>query len=471
MNTLAVPFFATDEVWNFMLQLCIISVGLLAGNIVRTKVSFMQKSLIPTALIGGALLLIFKAIYTDLFGWEDLIDKHTMEVITYHALGLGFVALALKNNKVESKSSTMKVIETGTLTASTYIIQGIVGLLVTIPMFYFGKQIFYAAGLLLPMGYGQGPGQALNFGTIYMDRAAEQGIIFPGKDFGLSIAAMGFVIGCVVGVIYLNILKKKGKIKISEIQEKQRNRLSDYESENEIPDTESVDKMSIQIGLVLFTYLLVYLFNHTLQSFDLGTFGEKTLMPLMWGFNFLLGTLFGIMIKGIMKSLQRAKIMKREYINNYLLNRISGLFFDVMIVAGTTAIDFREFKGFAMPFLLVCILGAIATFWFIMKVCKHIYPNYVYEGFFSMFGMLTGTASNGMILLREIDPKFETPAANNLVLQSLPAVALGFPVLLLVSYAPQGFNAALITLGILIAVFIIFNLFLFRKKIFKKHKQ
>lgn len=468
---LAVPFFATGEVWNVMLQLCIISVGLLAGNIVRTKVSFMQKSLIPTALIGGALLLIFKAIYTDLFGWVDLIDKHTMEVITYHALGLGFVALALKNNKVESKSSTMKVIETGTLTASTYIIQGIVGLLVTIPMFYFGKQIFYAAGLLLPMGYGQGPGQALNFGTIYMDRAAEQGIIFPGKDFGLSIAAMGFVIGCVVGVIYLNILKKKGKIKISEIQEKQRNKLSDYESENEIPDTESVDKMSIQIGLVLFTYLLVYLFNHTLQSFDLGTFGEKTLMPLMWGFNFLLGTLFGIMIKGIMKSLQRAKIMKREYINNYLLNRISGFFFDVMIVAGTIAIDFREFKGFALPFILVCIVGAIATFWYILKVCKHLYPNYVYESFFSMFGMLTGTASNGMILLREIDPKFETPAANNLVLQSLPAVALGFPVLLLVSYAPQGFDATLLTLGILVLVFIIFNLFLFRKKIFKKHKQ
>lgn len=471
MNMLAVPFFATGEVWNVMLQLCIISVGLLAGNIVRTKVSFMQKSLIPTALIGGALLLIFKAIYTDLFGWVDLIDKHTMEVITYHALGLGFVALALKNNKVESKSSTMKVIETGTLTASTYIIQGIVGLLVTIPMFYFGKQIFYAAGLLLPMGYGQGPGQALNFGTIYMDRAAEQGIIFPGKDFGLSIAAMGFVIGCVVGVIYLNILKKKGKIKISEIQEKQRNKLSDYESENEIPDTESVDKMSIQIGLVLFTYLLVYLFNHTLQSFDLGTFGEKTLMPLMWGFNFLLGTLFGIMIKGIMKSLQRAKIMKREYINNYLLNRISGFFFDVMIVAGTIAIDFREFKGFALPFILVCIVGAIATFWYILKVCKHLYPNYVYESFFSMFGMLTGTASNGMILLREIDPKFETPAANNLVLQSLPAVALGFPVLLLVSYAPQGFDATLLTLGILVLVFIIFNLFLFRKKIFKKHKQ
>ena len=470
MNTLAVPFFATDPVWEFMLQLCIIAVGLLAGNIVRTKVPFMQKSLIPSALIGGALILIFRWLYSDVLGWEDLINKSTMEIITYHALGLGFVALALKNNKVESKSSTMKVIETGTLTASTYIIQGIVGLLVTIPMFYFGKKIFYAAGLLLPMGYGQGPGQALNFGTIYMDRAAEQGIAFPGKDFGLSIAAMGFVIGCVVGVIYLNILKRKGKINISEIKEKQMNKLSDYESENEIPDTESVDKLSIQICLVLFTYLLVYLFNHFLQTLDLGNFGEKTLMPLMWGFNFLLGTLFGIMIKGIIKVLRRTQIMKREYINNYLLNRISGFFFDIMIVAGTAAINFSEFKGFALPYTLVCTLGAIATFWFVLKVCKHLYPNYVYEGFFSMFGMLTGTASNGMILLREIDPKFETPAANNLVLQSLPAVALGFPVLLLVSLAPQGFTQALITLGILIVVFIIFNLFMFRKKIFKKKK-
>ena len=470
MNILAVPFFATDQVWSVMLQLCIIAVGLLAGNILRTKVPFMQKSLIPSALIGGALILIFRWLYSDVLGWEDLINKSTMEIITYHALGLGFVALALKNNKVESKSSTMKVVETGTLTASTYIIQGIVGLLVTIPMFYFGKQIFYAAGLLLPMGYGQGPGQALNFGTIYMDRAAEQDIAFPGKDFGLSIAAMGFIIGCVVGVIYLNILKKKGKIKIAEIKEKQMNKLSDYEGENEIPDTESVDKLSIQFCLILFTYLLVYLFNHFLQTLDLGNFGEKTLMPLMWGFNFLLGTLFGIMIKGIMNGLKRANIMKREYINNYLLNRISGFFFDIMIVAGTAAINFTEFKGFVLPYILVCTLGAIATFWFVLKVCKHLYPNYTYEGFFSMFGMLTGTASNGMILLREIDPKFETPAANNLDLQSLPAVALGFPVLLLVSLAPQGFTQALITLGILIVVFIIFNLFLFRKKVFKKKK-
>ena len=29
------------------------------------------------------------------------------------------------------------------------------------------KELFYASGLLLPMGYGQGTGQALNIGNVF----------------------------------------------------------------------------------------------------------------------------------------------------------------------------------------------------------------------------------------------------------------------------------------------------------------
>ena len=85
--------------------------------------------------------------------------------------------------------------------------------------------------------------------------------------------------------------------------------------------------------------------------------------------------------------------------------------------------------------------------------------------------MLTGTASNGMILLREIDPKFETPAANNLVLQTLSAIVLGFPVLLLVGYAPQSTTATFITLGILIVFWAALTIFMLRTKIFKRKKK
>ena len=76
-----------------------------------------------------------------------------------------------------------------------------------------------------------------------------------------------------------------------------------------------------------------------------------------------------------------------------------------------------------------------------------------------------------MILLREIDPKFETPAANNLVLQSLVAVVLGFPILLLMGYAPQSLKATLITLGILIVFWAALTIFMLRTKIFKKKRK
>lgn len=464
MENYVITSFATPETWSWLLQFCIIAIGLLAGNILRRKVPFLKKSLIPSALLGGALLLCLKAIP----GMDNIVHKQSMEIITYHALGLGFVALALKNNKIESKSSTMTVIETGTLTASTYLIQAIVGLAATILMFHFGKIIFYASGLLLPMGYGQGPGQALNFGTIYSGQAKLQGIDFAGADFGLSIAAIGFIVGSVIGVIYLNILRKKGIISVQEMEERQTNTLDDYQSEGEIPDSESIDKFSIQICLVLLVYFMVYLFVNSIQKMDLGDFGTNTLKPMLWGFNFLFGTLFGVIVKWGMNKFKKVKLVSREYVNNYLLNRISGFCFDIMIVAGTAAISFKNLSDFILPLIIVCLLGAIATFWYLNAASKHLYPGYKYEGFLSMFGMLTGTASNGMILLREIDPKFETPAANNLVLQTFPAIVLGFPIMLILGYAPQSFTASLITLVILFVLFIIMTGFIFRKKIFKK---
>ena len=467
-NTEVMTSFATPEAWSWLLQFCIIAIGLLAGNILRRKVPFLRKSLIPSALLGGALLLCLKAIPGMK---ENIVDKQAMEIITYHALGLGFVALALKNNKIESKSSTMTVIETGTLTASTYLIQAMVGVGATILLYHFGKVIFYASGLLLPMGYGQGPGQALNFGTIYHGQAQLQGIDFAGADFGLSIAAIGFIVGSVIGVIYLNVLRRRGIISVQEMEERQTNTLDDYQSEDEIPDSESIDKFSIQICLVLFVYFLVYLFVNSIQKMELGDFGTNTLKPMLWGFNFLFGTLFGVIAKALINKFKKVKLMSREYTNNYLLNRISGFCFDVMIVAGTAAISFNDLREFIFPLILVCVLGALATFLYLKAAAKHLYPTYVNEGFLSMFGMLTGTASNGMILLREIDPKFETPAANNLVLQTFPAIILGFPIMLILGYAPQSFQASVITLIVVTVLFIIMAGFIFRKKIFKRRKK
>ena len=464
-----VTTFSTMSAWAWLVQFFIIATALLVANVIRVKFKFMSRSLIPTALIAGLLILLLKLIP----GFNNFINKPSMEIMTYHALGLGFVALALKNNKIESRSSTMKVTETGAVTAATYVIQGIIGLAITIPLFLWwnSKDFFYTSGLLLPMGFGQGPGQALNFGKIYEGWAMQGGRGFSGADFGLSIAAIGFLVGSIIGVIYMNYLRRKGKLKAQNTAAKEVYTLKDYESENEIPNTESVDKLSIQVCLVLFVYFLVFLLMYGIENSNLGDFGTKTLKPLVWGFNFLWGTLFGVLVKNVLNLFKKVKFMQREYINNYMLNRISGCCFDIMIVAGTAAISFENLRNIWLPLIIVCTLGAIGTFWFVRKCTKHLYPTYEYEGFFSMFGMLTGTASNGMILLREIDPKFETPASNNLVLQTIPAIVFGFPILLLMGFAPQSMHNTWLTLFILIGIELLFCLFIFRTKIFKQRKQ
>jgi ESS family glutamate:Na+ symporter len=85
-----------------------------------------------------------------------------------------------------------------------------------------------------------------------------------------------------------------------------------------------------------------------------------------------------------------------------------------------------------------------------------------------MYGMLTGTASTGIILLREVDGNFDTPAADNLVYQNFPAIVFGFPMLLLATLAP---TQPYLTLGIFVAFFAVMNVILFRSLIFKRKKK
>jgi ESS family glutamate:Na+ symporter len=82
--------------------------------------------------------------------------------------------------------------------------------------------------------------------------------------------------------------------------------------------------------------------------------------------------------------------------------------------------------------------------------------------------MLTGTASTGIILLREIDGEFKTPAADNMVYQNFPAIVFGFPLMLLATLAPV---RPWLTMIILVAFFAVMNVILFRSKIFRRKKK
>jgi ESS family glutamate:Na+ symporter len=156
--------------------------------------------------------------------------------------------------------------------------------------------------------------------------------------------------------------------------------------------------------------------------------------------------------------------MTRQYQNNYLLARIAGYSFDLMIVTGICTINFEKLAGLWLPFIIMCIAGTVVILFYLKWICKKLYTDYYYEGFISMFGMMTGVISSGVLLLREADPKFETPAVNNMVLGSSFAIGFGFPMLILIGLAPRSDTTALITLVCCIAYFIILLLYLLLAK-------
>lgn len=451
------------SVWRILIQIGIIFIAILVGNTLRRKIKIVRNSLLPASVIAGIIIFILMFIPKV----KEFIDTSFMEALTYHCLGLGFIALTMKSGVKSKDKNKFAVLDTGITTVNGYLVQGIIGLGLTIVLsLTLFKDLFFAAGLLLPMGFGQGTGQALNIGNVFATFGFSN-----GPSFGLAIAAIGFLVACIVGVIYLNILRKKGKLELQEKRIADNKLDTNIYAEDEAPLSESVDKLTIQFGFVVGIYIITYLLIlglSTLSTTYLGNFGVKTVKPLLWGFNFLFGSVVAIVTKMVVNKLREKKIMTHTYINSYMMNRISGLFFDVMIVAGIAAIDWQNLKGLLWPLIIICTVGGVATFLYLKLVAKKIFPDYEHEMFFSMFGMLTGTASTGMILLREIDPNYETPAANNLVLQQVPAIAFGAPLLLLMSFAAESLTNSLIVFGIMCVMFIIYNIIVFRKYIFKK---
>ena len=87
----------------------------------------------------------------------------------------------------------------------------------------------------------------------------------------------------------------------------------------------------------------------------------------------------------------------------------------------------------------------------------------------AFYGLETGTIANGMILLREIDSNFKSPAGDDLVLGSSAAIILGLPLLLLIAQAPRPGNlwwAALVILVyfLLLVVYMIKDIWLKKQK-------
>ena len=448
--------------WGFFNLMAVLLASLLLAHMLKRMIPWLEKSLVPTSVLGGLILLGVSVVYNSVTG-QEMFDtvlfagKGTayLEMLTYHMLALGFTASALKTNEGKiTKERATEIFNTGITTVCTYLLQALVGMIICIIAAFFIEDLLEAAGILLALGYGQGTGQAMNYGSIYENDWGFVG----GKSFGLTVAAMGFLSASIGGVIHLNILKHKGKIKLDKGSGKENEAV---ERENEIPMQESIDKFTIQVALIVFAYLIAFLLMYGLGQLLPG------MKSTIYGFNFFLGVIAATILKAVIDFLNKKKIIHRYYTNNFLLTRATNFFFDIMVAAGIAAIRMDIVGKYWLVLLILGVVGLVLTYVYNYFIARKLFPQYAEQQFMAMYGMLTGTASTGVILLREIDGDFKTPVADNLVYQNFPAMVFGFPILLLATMGP---DKPYMTLAIIAVFFVVMNLVLFRSFIFKKKK-
>jgi len=451
-----------SSVWSFIVSVAILFVMILFANFLIRVIKPLRKLLIPAPVLGGFILLGILLIFDKVFDIV-LIKPAMMELLTYHGLGLGCAAMALKtSDKSKSKHAQRDIFRSSLVTTSGYLIQAVTGLAISLLLYFIIQSCFFS-GMLVPMGYGQGPGQAYNWGHTY---EASWGFT-DGTSFGLTVSAMGFVVCSIGGVIYLNIMRRKGSPKVSQklgdADVIEKISLDELVGKNDIPMTDSMDKMSVQLGAAFAAYSIAYFITYGLSTVcDLSGIGlmKDTVKPLLWGFNFIFSTISGTVIKIVINSLHKKQIIKKTYLNNNMLDRVSGFMFDIMIVASIGAINLSAFRNpeFILPLLLMCITAAVVTYLYVNHVCKRLFLTYNDESFLALYGMLTGVVGTGIILLRQIDPSFKTRAANNLIYQTLWTCLMGFPLLLFMGFVPRSIVWGFITLGVNISMFIVFYL-------------
>ena len=457
--------FWDSSVWGPFNLMAVLLCALLAASLIKKNVKILRESLIPTSVLGGSLLLIISGIYklcTGLHMFESNFyggsGSTVLEIITYHALALGFIASTFTDSKnTLGKERQVEIFNTGITTVSSYMIQAIGGMGFTMLLSKFMKDIFPVSGVLLCFGFGQGTGQALNYGNIY---ETQYGFI-GGNSFGLTIAAFGFLCASFGGVFYLSYLRRSGKVN-TVIERNKTVQTEKNANDDIVPVFESMDTLSVQLAFVMGAYLITYLIMLLLGNLLPG------LKAVIYGFNFLLGVLAATVTKSFIYKLYDKKILKKKYMNTFLMTRIRNFFFDLMVVAGIAAIQLNALGNYLWVLILLGVLGLCGTYMYNHFVAKVLFKNYSQEQFLGMFGMLCGTASTGIILLREVDPDFNSPVADNMVYQNFPAILFGFPLMILATMAPE---KPMMSFGILVGYFIVLNIILFRSKIFKRKNK
>lgn len=346
----------------------------------------------PAAITGGLLgLLGGPAVLAVL-----PLDIPLLEAGVYHALGLVFVCLGLKS----TEPGTARDAPSMGLAISTMVtLQTVLGIALAV-----GMGLHTGFGLLLPLGFEQGPGQALALG-----KAWEASGLVDGGQLGLIIAAIGFVWSIAVGVPLALYGRHKGWV------------TTPPPRPTSVPGAEHGSSLTPTLAAVAMVYGGTWCICAGLAHL---LAGMPDIAAMVWGFHFFFGAMLATLVRTVSTGLGIRMSDDRH------LSLVSSSIVDVATVAALSAIQLTVFSTYWLPIVLLTTLGGLVTLVAILLISWRGFERAPFEHALLWFGMSTGTLPVGLALLRTVDPELRSPAPASAVYGTAFAVVGVAPVVL-----------------------------------------
>ncbi len=399
-----------------------LSIMLLLGVVLRAKVPIIQRFLFPSCLIGGILGLLI--INIDMLGF----DATGFETFAYHFFNISFISVGLTGSGQKKEGAGKEFVKGSIWMALvqgiSFPLQAIIGGVFVLIFGAMGTNLFKTFGFLAPLGFNEGPGQALSFGKAWESVGFEH-----AATIGLTYAAIGFFFSFFVGVPLANWGIRKG---ISSYGPKKlpQDLLTGIIPKDQTRETAgeltlhsgNVDTLAFQAALIGFVYILTYLLVD-----NIGKLFGADVAKMLWGLFFFFGLGIAVIVKLLL-----GRIGVDHMIDPGIQRRITGWSVDFLIVSTITAIQLIVVWEYVLPIALISITNGILTTFIVIYLGKHIWSNNL-ERILAIYGTVTGTVSSGLLLLRIVDPEFKTPVAMEVGMVSIFVIPFIFACLMLVN--------------------------------------
>ncbi|HDY65794.1 MAG TPA: sodium:glutamate symporter, partial [Phycisphaerae bacterium] len=281
-------------------------------------------------------------------------------------------------------------------------------------------------GAIIPVGFEGGHGTAGGMKEVF-----ESYGFAGGGHLGMASATMGMISAIVVGMILVNWAVRRGHA----VRKQKMVDRSEDDSIGVIPVgqrppagrltvkadvIESFTLHLVFVGLAVgFGYLVKFGMNATEEwlNADLIFRIQQGLAPAndrVRTSAFILNSFptFPLcMIGGILVQIWEQKFDKRKLMDHGLTRRIQNASLDFLVVPAIAMISIVTIQSFLWPFLIVIGAAILWNVFCLMVLARRMLPNVWFERSIAEMGQSMGVTSTGLLLLRVVDPDYETPAA------------------------------------------------------------